>query len=58
MNEPICRNCKNLLVLETGSQIILICTVTKRHHSYSDRCDCGCFKRKEKTSLEDFYLNA
>jgi len=42
-----CRHCRNLRVLGTGSQIILICTVTKRFKNYEDPCDCGCFQRKE-----------
>jgi len=43
----ICRYCRNLHVLGTGSQILLICTVTKKSVNYEDPCDCGCFQRKE-----------
>jgi len=42
----ICRYCRNLQVIGTGSQIILICTVTKRFKNYEDPCDCGRFQRK------------
>jgi len=46
----ICRYCRNLHVIGTGSQIILICTVTKHFKNYEDPCDCGCFQRKELSS--------
>jgi len=42
-----CRNCRNLYVLGTGSQILRICRITKRDVDYNDPCSCGRFEKKE-----------
>jgi len=44
----VCRNCQKLKVLGTGSQIILICTITSRWKNYEDPCDCERFEEKIK----------
>jgi len=44
--DKTCRNCAHLYVLGTGSQIILICRVTKRDVDYNDSCSCGKFEMK------------
>jgi len=46
-NVGTCRNCQNLRVLGTGSQIILVCKITKRFKDYDNPCDCGAFKPKK-----------
>jgi len=46
--DKTCRNCAHLYVLGTGSQIILICKLTKKWKNYEDSCDCGGFEKKVK----------
>ena len=41
-----CRNCRNLIVIGTGSQILRICRITKRDVDYNDPCNCGKFEEK------------
>lgn len=42
-----CRGCRHLAVIGTGSQILMICKVTRRDVSYEHECDCGAYTPKE-----------
>ena len=49
-----CRSCRNLYVLGTGSQIILICRVTKRFKNYEDSCDCEGYQPKMESTMIEY----
>jgi len=53
-NVRICRSCRNLCVLGTGSQIILICKITKRFKSYDEPCDCNAYQQKSESIVVEY----